>query len=82
MRMRGHAVHDDAKYVPEEMFARWRKKDPILVWGRRLKKAGLLDDDGDERLREEVRDEVEAAVEDAKAQPFPTGEGEIDEVFA
>ena len=82
MRMRGHAVHDDAKYVPEELFAKWRKKDPIDTWGARLRKAGILDDALDESLRAGVTDEIEAAVEDAMAQPRPDGESELDEVFA
>ncbi len=30
MRMRGHAEHDDMKYVPREMLAEWVPKDPIL----------------------------------------------------
>ncbi len=82
MRMRGHAVHDDAKYVPEEMFLKWRRRDPILTWGKRLRKAGLLDDAKDGQIRGEVKDEVEAAVEDAMEQPFPTGGDELNGVYA
>jgi hypothetical protein len=29
MRMRGHAQHDSADYVPKEMFAYWKERDPI-----------------------------------------------------
>jgi TPP-dependent pyruvate/acetoin dehydrogenase alpha subunit len=29
MRMKGHAIHDDADYVPKPMFEYWRKRDPI-----------------------------------------------------
>ncbi|MBI2903509.1 MAG: thiamine pyrophosphate-dependent dehydrogenase E1 component subunit alpha, partial [Candidatus Methylomirabilis oxyfera] len=29
MRMRGHAEHDDASYVPAAMLEEWRKRDPI-----------------------------------------------------
>src|SRR6266446_9991964 len=29
LRMEGHAVHDDAFYVPKEMFEAWAKSDPI-----------------------------------------------------
>src|SRR5437867_3591599 len=29
LRMEGHAVHDDAFYVPKEMFEEWAKNDPI-----------------------------------------------------
>ena len=26
--MKGHAEHDDAGYVPKELFEEWKKKDP------------------------------------------------------
>ncbi len=29
LRMEGHAVHDDASYVPEELLEEWAKRDPI-----------------------------------------------------
>src|SRR6185503_18794098 len=29
LRMEGHAVHDDAFYVPKDMFEEWAKHDPI-----------------------------------------------------
>src|SRR5258708_4716483 len=29
MRMKGHAIHDAADYVPKPMFQYWRKRDPI-----------------------------------------------------
>ncbi len=29
LRMEGHAVHDDAFYVPKELFERWAERDPI-----------------------------------------------------
>jgi TPP-dependent pyruvate/acetoin dehydrogenase alpha subunit len=29
MRMKGHAIHDGADYVPQSMFDYWRKRDPI-----------------------------------------------------
>ena len=39
MRMRGHAEHDDMKYVPQEMLEEWAKKDPIARYERRLRRA-------------------------------------------
>jgi pyruvate dehydrogenase E1 component alpha subunit/2-oxoisovalerate dehydrogenase E1 component alpha subunit len=41
MRMRGHAEHDDMKYVPRQMLEDWAKKDPILRYERRLTGSGL-----------------------------------------
>src|ERR671925_497955 len=29
LRMEGHAVHDDAFYVPKQLFEEWAKRDPI-----------------------------------------------------
>src|SRR5579862_3705429 len=29
MRMKGHAIHDAADYVPKQMFEYWKKRDPI-----------------------------------------------------
>src|SRR5438067_5441088 len=29
LRMEGHAVHDDAFYVPRQMFEEWAKRDPL-----------------------------------------------------
>src|SRR5208337_5689790 len=36
MRMKGHAEHDDARYVPEKEYEKWRKKDPILLFEKHL----------------------------------------------
>ena len=49
LRMEGHAVHDDAFYVPKEMFEEWAKRDPIerFRWWLR-DNAGLTDEEEDE----------------------------------
>jgi TPP-dependent pyruvate/acetoin dehydrogenase alpha subunit len=44
MRMRGHAEHDDMKYVPPAMLEEWAKKDPILRYERRLTGSGMATD--------------------------------------
>src|SRR5213083_194729 len=36
MRMHGHGAHDDMRYVPKEMFARWEARDPIDRYAERL----------------------------------------------
>ena len=82
MRMRGHAIHDDAKYVPDELLAEWEKKDPIARFRQRLRKAGMLDDASEQAIRDEVRQEVDDATEDAMSQPLPEPGGEIGEVYA
>jgi pyruvate dehydrogenase E1 component alpha subunit len=78
MRMHGHAAHDDMKYVPSELVDRWQERDPI---DRQLARAGELGADT-EALRAEVRDEIEAAVEDALASPMPDPATAAEGVFA
>jgi len=82
MRMRGHAIHDDAKYVPREVFAYWEKRDPIATFEQRLRKAKLLDDAKKEAIVAEVKQTLEEATEDAMAQPLPEPGHEVDEVYA
>ncbi|MHC4550028.1 MAG: thiamine pyrophosphate-dependent dehydrogenase E1 component subunit alpha [Planctomycetota bacterium] len=82
MRMRGHAIHDDAKYVPDEMFEAWEKRDPIRSFAERLGKADLLDDELDGEIRAQVKTELEAETEDAMAQPLPDPAHELEGVYA
>jgi len=82
MRMRGHAIHDDAKYVPSSMFEEWEKKDPILRFEKQLEKAGLLDDEAKAEIEDEVKEELEEQTEDAMAQPLPDPGHEEEDVFA
>jgi len=82
MRMRGHAIHDDAKYVPPELFKEWEKRDPIELFRKRLRKARLIDTEIEETIQSEVRDEVDAATDDAMAQPEARPDDELGRVFA
>jgi pyruvate dehydrogenase E1 component alpha subunit len=78
MRMHGHAAHDDMKYVPNAQIEEWRAKDPIDRQARRVAAAGVDVD----ALREEVRAEIEAGVEEALAMPMPDGATATHGVFA
>ncbi len=78
MRMHGHAAHDDMKYVPAEQVEEWRAKDPIDRQVRRVEELGVDVD----ALREEVRAEIDAGVEEALAMPMPDGATARDQLFA
>jgi pyruvate dehydrogenase E1 component alpha subunit len=78
MRMHGHAAHDDMKYVPKEKVEEWRLKDPIDRQERRVRELGIDTD----KLRAEVKAEIEAGVEEALAMPMPDGETATDRLFA
>src|SRR5918996_6116547 len=78
MRMHGHAAHDDMKYVPTEKVEEWRRKDPI---DRQVKRVEALGVDT-QALREEVKAEIEAAVERGMQSPMPDGDTVLDGLFA
>jgi TPP-dependent pyruvate/acetoin dehydrogenase alpha subunit len=43
MRMRGHAQHDPAEYVPKEMFAYWKQRDPLERYEKYLTENKIWD---------------------------------------
>ena len=43
MRMRGHAQHDPAEYVPKEMFEYWKARDPIALYEKYLTENKIWD---------------------------------------
>jgi TPP-dependent pyruvate/acetoin dehydrogenase alpha subunit len=82
MRMRGHAEHDDMKYVPQSMLEEWSRKDPI-----RRYEAWLLDTGRATRaeLDAEIAG-VDALIEEdltwAEASPLPHPESGLSDVYA
>src|SRR5919202_3665586 len=78
MRMHGHAAHDDMKYVPKAQIEEWRAKDPIDRQARRLHELGV----DVAAMREEVKAEIDAAVEEALAMPMPDPDTAAEDVFA
>jgi pyruvate dehydrogenase E1 component alpha subunit len=82
MRMEGHAVHDDAFYVPPELLEAWRARDPVARTRARLLACDPdFDEAADEALRSEVAREVDVAVERALASPWPDPATLADGVF-
>lgn len=70
-RMTGHSAHDDAFYVPPELFAEWKAKDPILRLSRRLMDQGIMSAEEIEALDRRVTAEVDEAVAWAQESPYP-----------
>jgi pyruvate dehydrogenase E1 component alpha subunit len=71
MRMHGHGAHDDMSYVPDELLAEWRDRDPIDRYEERLRERHGVTAERIEELRAEVTAEVAAAAERALASPMP-----------
>jgi 2-oxoisovalerate dehydrogenase E1 component len=82
-RMRGHEEASGTKYVPKELFEVWGKKDPVNNFERFLINEGVLTEDVIEKLRAEIKKEIEDNLEIAFAEklPPPDTEKEISEMF-
>jgi pyruvate dehydrogenase E1 component alpha subunit len=82
LRMEGHAVHDDASYVPRELLSAWEERDP--VWRYRLWLAENVDftEAEDEDLRAEVKALLADALRRAEASPLPEPASLVDGVYA
>ena len=72
MRMKGHAIHDAASYVPKEMFDFWKKRDPMARFENHLvKDKKWLSSEENEALIAEVEEVIEAEREIAVNSPMP-----------
>jgi TPP-dependent pyruvate/acetoin dehydrogenase alpha subunit len=74
MRMRGHAQHDPAEYVPKEMFAKWKKLDPLERYEKYLTENKLWDEKAKKEIDARIDRELTAELEIAERAPFPPPE--------
>jgi TPP-dependent pyruvate/acetoin dehydrogenase alpha subunit len=82
MRMKGHAIHDAATYVPKPMFDFWKKRDPIVRFENYLvKEKKWLTAKENAELISEVERVIEAEREIAVNSPMPTPESAEGGVF-
>ncbi len=77
MRMHGHAAHDDMRYVPPELLAKWRERDPIDRQEKRLSELGA----DVAALRAQVAAEIDAAAQEALAMDMPAPASALEGVF-
>lgn len=62
-RMRGHEEASGTKYVPQELFEMWGKKDPIRNYEDFLLSEGVVDDDFVNMIRAGIKEEIESGLE-------------------
>ena len=75
MRMKGHAIHDGAEYVPKPLFEFWKKRDPIArLEDYLVKRKKWLSPAENEKLIAGVERQLEADRELAVNSPMPTPE--------
>jgi pyruvate dehydrogenase E1 component alpha subunit len=79
--MTGHSAHDDAGYVPPELFDEWKRKDPIVRFEKTLLEEGVVTQARLDEMQKECALIVDDAVEWAEAQPYPAPEEVTKDVY-
>jgi TPP-dependent pyruvate/acetoin dehydrogenase alpha subunit len=82
LRMEGHAVHDDAFYVPKELFEEWAQRDPIERFRSWLRDHASLNDEEEDEIRDGVKRLLNEAIQRAEESPLPDPASLLDGVFA
>ncbi len=82
MRMKGHAEHDDARYVPKNIVEKWRRKDPILRFDKYLRAKKLITGSEEAQLRARIEKEIREETAFAEASPLPVPEDVAGPVYA
>jgi len=80
-RMTGHSAHDDAGYVPPELFEYWEERDPIHRFERFLTDRGLISTSGIDELQTRINHEIDDAIQLAEKDPFPEPEECLKDVY-
>jgi len=76
-RYRGHSMSDPMKYRTKEELEEARQRDPISRYETVLKERGWLDDETFEQFREQVKAEVDEAIQFAEQAEDP----DLDELY-
>src|SRR5436309_9138547 len=82
LRMEGHAVHDDAFYVPKEMFEEWAKSDPLERFRTWLRENADMTDEEEDEIASEVKRTLSDALRRAEESPLPEASQLLEGVYA
>jgi len=82
LRMEGHAVHDDAFYVPKQMFEEWAKSDPIERFRTWLRDNASMTDEEEDEITVGVKKVLNDALKRAEDSALPDPSTLLDGVYA
>lgn len=80
-RIRGHAEHDDQRYVPEGEIEQWEKRDPLVLYRAALVGSGIAREEL-EGIDAEVAAETDAELQLAMAMAPPETSTALEGVYA
>jgi TPP-dependent pyruvate/acetoin dehydrogenase alpha subunit len=81
MRMKGHAQHDPAEYVPKEMHAQWKLRDPIARFEKFLTENTMWNEAQRKAIHDRVEREVATGQKFAEDSPLPPAEMAAEGVY-
>ena len=81
-RIRGHLEGDPMTYRTREEIVRWRQKDPIMLFERRLITEGILTQAQVEQIKKDAEQEALEAERFADESPFPAPEEAFEDMYA
>jgi pyruvate dehydrogenase E1 component alpha subunit len=82
LRMEGHAVHDDAFYVPKVMFESWAASDPIERYRTWLRENAAMTDEEEAEISNDVKKILNDALRRAEDSPMPDPSTLLEGVYA
>jgi len=82
LRMEGHAIHDDASYVPKELFERWAQRDPLDRYRSWLREHVDVSDEELSDIAVQVKHRLNDALQRAEASPQPDPRQLLEGVYA
>jgi pyruvate dehydrogenase E1 component alpha subunit len=80
-RMTGHSAHDDAGYVPHELFEFWESRDPIRRLERTLVQQNAISEAGIAEMQNRINLEIDEAIAIAEKDPYPDPEDCLRDVY-
>jgi len=82
-RMRGHEEASGTKYVPQELFEIWGKKDPVSNYENYLLNEGILTQEKIAGIREIIKKEIDEGIEtvENEADIIPNTAFELNDIY-
>jgi pyruvate dehydrogenase E1 component alpha subunit len=80
--MEGHAVHDDAFYVPKELFEQWAERDPIERYRTWLLEQVDMTEEEEDEITAYVKKLLNDSLQRAEESPLPEPSTLLEGVYA
>jgi len=81
-RMTGHSAHDAGDYVPKHLWKEWANRCPIARLEQQIVEEGLGTREEIDAHDQEIRRDVDAAIEWAEKNPYPDPSTLLENVYA